>query len=73
VITAQYHPQAIKVHTEAENTTFMTAPAFLYQCRGVVLSVPEALQPFDIIRAVQELQRMALEDYLRRTADGGGT
>lgn len=48
-----------------------TAYAFMHE--GVILSVPALMQPRDIIKALKELERIALEDYLRRTADCGGT
>lgn len=46
---------------------------YAYQCSGYVLAVPEDSHPRDLILALRELEKMAIEDYLRRTADGGGT
>lgn len=48
-------------------------PAFLYEHEGAILSVPEGMAPRDIILALRELERLALEDYMRRTADCGGS
>lgn len=51
-----------------------TQPAdYAYFHAGVILCIPADIQPRDIIKALKELERMALEDYLRRTADCGGT
>lgn len=46
---------------------------YAYFHAGVILCIPADIQPRDIIKALKELERMALEDYLRRTADCGGT
>ena len=45
--------------------------AHLYN--GVILSVPCSMLPRDIIIAIKELERMALEHYVREHADQGGT
>lgn len=50
-----------------------TKTAYAFMHNGVILSVPAVMQPRDIIKAIKELERIALEDYLRRTADCGGT
>lgn len=49
------------------------AADYAYFHAGVILCIPADIQPRDIIKALKELERMALEDYLRRTADCGGT
>lgn len=49
------------------------AASVAFMQEGVILSVPATMQPRDIIKALKELERMALESYLKRTADCGGT
>ncbi len=49
------------------------SPAYTYQRDGLILSVPIDTSPRELILALRELERLAIEDYLRRTSDGGGT
>jgi hypothetical protein len=47
--------------------------AYIYARDGVILSVSMYVEPRELILALRELEHLAIEDYLRRTADGGGT
>lgn len=59
--------------TDAAQLSPDTKTSYAFMHEGVILSVPAIMQPRDLIKAIKELERMALEDYLRRTADCGGT
>lgn len=38
---------------------------------GVILSFPAGMDMRDLIKLIAELEKMALEDYVRRTVDQG--
>lgn len=48
-------------------------PHHAFMHSGAILSIPATMHPRELILALRELERLAIEDYLRRTSDGGGT
>lgn len=60
-------------NSEQKPPTGDMSAAQIYARDGVILSVSMYVEPRELILALRELERLAIEDYLRRTADGGGT
>ncbi len=65
--------KACALLSSGANKADQPIPHIAHMRNGVILSVPVTLPPRELILALRELERLAIEDYLKRTADGGGT